>query len=111
MALLTVASAYDLRERTVPDDLWVIGSTIGVSEKLLNMENMPQLISGAWPSLLILLIMLALEWMSSGQADVLTYPNDIVRKGHFRMPPRLPHVKGACSRVSISIFDKCCEGD
>ncbi|MEM3371952.1 MAG: hypothetical protein QXO55_05040 [Candidatus Korarchaeum sp.] len=29
-ALLTVASAYDLRERTVSDDLWVIGSTIGV---------------------------------------------------------------------------------
>ncbi|MEM3692275.1 MAG: hypothetical protein QXS61_07310 [Candidatus Korarchaeum sp.] len=82
-----------------------------MSEKLLNMENMPQLISGSWPSLLILLIMLALEWMSSGQADVLTYPNDIVGKGISGCLPVYLMSKVLVVGFPFQFFDKCCEGD
>ena len=75
MVLLAVASIYDLRERAVPDRLWVIGSALGVAVKLLNYENTLQFISKVWPFLLILLIVLAIEWVFSlsGQADVLAY--------------------------------------
>lgn len=75
IVLLAMASVYDLRERTIPDRLWVIGSALGITMKLLNHDQTIQFISKAWPFLLILLIMLATEWLLSlsGQADVLAY--------------------------------------
>ncbi|MEM2377319.1 MAG: prepilin peptidase, partial [Candidatus Korarchaeum sp.] len=54
IVLLAMASVYDLRERTIPDKLWVIGSALGITMKLLNHDQTIQFISKAWPFLLIL---------------------------------------------------------
>ncbi|MCS7102767.1 MAG: prepilin peptidase [Candidatus Korarchaeum sp.] len=75
ISLLAVASFYDLKDRAVPDRVWLVGSALGISMKLFDHEGTLQFILKAWPFLMLLAIMLALEWFLSlsGQADVLAY--------------------------------------
>jgi hypothetical protein len=72
---LLIASLYDLRDRQVPDELWVPGIVVGLSIKVLEWERTVKFLKDYWPFLLLLAIMLLIEWFfsTSGEADLLAY--------------------------------------
>ncbi|ACB07150.1 prepilin peptidase [Candidatus Korarchaeum cryptofilum] len=72
---LLIASLYDLKDRQVPDELWVPGVAVGLSIKVLEWERTVKFLENYWPFLLLLAIMLLIEWFlsTSGEADLLAY--------------------------------------
>ncbi len=72
---LLIASLYDLKDRQVPDELWLPGILVGISIKILEWERTMKFLENYWPFLLLLSIMLLMEWIlsTSGEADILAY--------------------------------------
>ncbi len=72
---LMIASAYDLKDRQVPDEIWLPGILVGLSIKVLEWEQTIKFLENHWPFLLLLSIMLLIEWLlsTSGEADLLAY--------------------------------------
>ena len=72
---LAIASFHDLKDRSIPDSVWIPGMALGFSVKILDYSGTIEFLSKTWYFLFILFSLLTIEWKFrlSGEADILAY--------------------------------------
>ncbi len=85
LSMLTAASIYDLKEREVPDQIWLAGILSGIALRAYYFENTILYLFRAYILLLLMGTLIFIEWKLSisGEADILAYSSLIVTDMSF----------------------------
>lgn len=105
LAVLSIASAYDLRDRTIPDWIWLVGVISGLILRLIDWRGTLTYLRTAYPYLALLGVLLLLEWgfSLSGEADVLAYATLMVTATAPLNPLPAPFLSYLLSKLLVML--------
>ncbi len=106
VSMLTAASIYDLRDREIPDHIWLMGILLGMIIRFYYFREAISYLSKAYPLLLLLGVLLLIEWRLSlsGEADVLAYASLIVTDTGFTFALPSPLIVYLLSKVIVLLL-------
>ncbi len=105
-SMLAAASIYDLKDREVPDHVWLLGVIAGIGLRAYYLEDTVLYLSRAYLLLLFMGALVLMEWKLSlsGEADILAYASLIITDMNFSLSLPSPLIVYLFSKVIMVLL-------